>query len=226
MITFSHVSLMYPGTRRATLSNISFEMERGEFAFIIGPSGSGKTSIIRLLLRQVEPTWGTVTVNNHDLSRVSFRQLAGHRRAIGIMSQEYELSYNRTAYENVAMTLELLGKTVALARRVVPEVLELVGLGGREHFYPHELSGIDQRRVMVARAIINRPLMLLADEPTAAVDPDSAIELMRLLDRINRTGTAVIMATTDGNVVNQMRRRVLEVERGKLVRDHQRGVWG
>ncbi|MCY1141537.1 ATP-binding cassette domain-containing protein [Actinoplanes sp. Pm04-4] len=226
MITFSHVSLVFPGTRRATLSNLSFEIARGEFAFIIGPTGSGKTSIIRLLMRQVEATWGTVTVNNRDLSRASFRQFANHRRAIGFMSQEYELAYNRTAYENVAMTLELLGKTKALARRVVPEMLELVGMGGREHHYPHELSGIDQRRVMAARAFINQPLMLLADEPTAAVDPDSAIELMRLFDRINRTGTTVIMTTTDANIVNQMRRRVLEVERGKLVRDQARGVYG
>ena len=148
------------------------------------------------------------------------------RRNIGNIFQDYKLLLNKTVTENVAFALEVIGKTKAVARRVVPEVLELVGLGGKEHRYPHELSGGEQQRVAVARAFVNRPLILLADEPTGNLDPDTSIEIMRLLDRINRTGTTVVMVTHDSNIVNQMRRRVVEIEGGKIVRDQPRGVYG
>ena len=154
-------------------------------------------------------------VNGQDVTSMRSWRIPHFRRSIGCVFQDFRLLPNRTAYENVAFALEVIGKTKAVARRVVPEVLELVGLGGKEHRYPHELSGGEQQRVAVARAFVNRPLILLADEPTGNLDPDTSIEIMRLLDRINRTGTTVVMVTHDSNIVNQMRRRVIEIEGGK-----------
>jgi cell division transport system ATP-binding protein len=220
------VTKVYPKAARPSLDDVSVEIEKGDFVFFIGPSGAGKSTIIKLLLREVAPTKGKVFLNGRDVGSLNRWRVPQFRRSIGCVFQDFRLLPNRTAAENVAFALEVIGKSQAVTRRVVPEVLELVGLGGKEHRYPHELSGGEQQRVAVARAFVNRPLVLLADEPTGNLDPDTSIEIMRLLDRINRTGTTVVMVTHDSNIVNQMRRRVIEVDHGRMVRDQQRGVYG
>jgi cell division transport system ATP-binding protein len=208
VIQLENVTKTYPKASRPSLDDVSVGIEKGEFVFFIGPSGSGKSTIIKLLLHEVSPTNGKVMVNAKDVTSMRSWKIPHFRRSIGCVFQDFRLLPNRTAYENVA------------------EVLELVGLGGKEHRYPHELSGGEQQRVAVARAFVNRPLILLADEPTGNLDPDTSIEIMRLLDRINRTGTTVVMVTHDSNIVNQMRRRVIEIESGRIVRDQARGVYG
>ena len=225
MIRLDHVTKRYPTAARPALDDATVGIEKGEFVFFIGPSGSGKSTIVKLLLHEIRPTRGTVTVNAEALGSMRSWRIARFRRAIGCVFQDFRLLPNRTAYENVAFALEVIGKTNAVARRMVPEVLELVGLGGKEHRYPPELSGGEQQRVAVARAFVNRPLILLADEPTGNLDPDTSIEIMRLLDRINRTGTTVVMVTHDSTIVNQMRRRVVEIENGRIVRDQPHGSY-
>ena len=226
MIRLEHVTKRYPKASRPSLDDVSCEIEKGDFVFFIGPSGSGKSTFVKLLLREITPSKGKVVVNERDIGTMRSWKVPNFRRSIGCVFQDFRLLPNRTAFENVAFALEVIGKTKTVARRVVPEVLELVGLGGKEHRYPHELSGGEQQRVAVARAFVNRPLILLADEPTGNLDPDTSIEIMRLLDRINRTGTTVVMVTHDSNIVNQMRRRVVEIEGGRIVRDQPRGVYG
>lgn len=226
MIRLERVTKTYPKAARPSLDNVTVTIDKGEFVFFIGPSGSGKSTIIKLLLREITPSHGRVVVNNRDVGSMRTWRIPQFRRSIGCVFQDFRLLPNRTAYENVAFALEVIGRSRSVARRVVPEVLELVGLGGKEHRYPHELSGGEQQRVAVARAFVNRPLVLLADEPTGNLDPDTSVEIMRLLDRINRTGTTVVMVTHDSNIVNQMRRRVVEIESGRIVRDQPRGVYG
>jgi cell division transport system ATP-binding protein len=226
VIRLENVTKTYPKAARPSLDGVSVAIDKGDFVFFIGPSGSGKSTIVKLLLHEVTPTKGKVVVNEKDVAAMRSWRVPAFRRQIGCVFQDFRLLPTRTAYENVAFALEVIGKSQAVARRVVPEVLELVGLGGKEHRYPHELSGGEQQRVAVARAFVNRPLILLADEPTGNLDPDTSIEIMRLLDRINRTGTTVVMVTHDSNIVNQMRRRVVEIEGGKIVRDQPRGVYG
>ncbi|HEX6076287.1 MAG TPA: cell division ATP-binding protein FtsE [Micromonosporaceae bacterium] len=226
MIRLEHVTKVYPKAARPSLNDVSVDIEKGDFVFFIGPSGAGKSTIIKLLLREVAPTKGRVYLNGRDVGSLHRWRIPQFRRSIGCVFQDFRLLPNRTAAENVAFALEVIGKSQTVARRVVPEVLELVGLGGKEHRYPHELSGGEQQRVAVARAFVNRPLVLIADEPTGNLDPDTSIEIMRLLDRINRTGTTVVMVTHDSNIVNQMRRRVIEIDQGRMVRDQQRGVYG
>jgi cell division transport system ATP-binding protein len=226
VIRLERVTKTYPKATRPSLDSVDVAMDKGEFVFFIGPSGSGKSTIIKLLLREITPTKGRVVVNSRDVSSMRSWRIPTFRRSIGCVFQDFRLLPTRTAYENVAFALEVIGRSHSVARRVVPEVLELVGLGGKEHRYPHELSGGEQQRVAVARAFVNRPLVLLADEPTGNLDPDTSIEIMRLLDRINRTGTTVVMVTHDSNIVNQMRRRVIEIESGRVVRDQPRGVYG
>ncbi|HZM76750.1 MAG TPA: cell division ATP-binding protein FtsE [Candidatus Limnocylindrales bacterium] len=226
MIRLDHVTKTYPKASRPSLDDVSVAIEKGDFVFFIGPSGSGKSTIIKMLLREITPNRGKINVNGREISSMRSWKIPHFRRSIGCVFQDFRLLPNKTAYENVAFAIEVIGKSKAVARRVVPEVLELVGLGGKEHRYPHELSGGEQQRVAVARAFVNRPLILLADEPTGNLDPDTSIEIMRLLDRINRTGTTVVMVTHDSNIVNQMRRRVIEIEGGRIVRDQARGVYG
>ncbi|MGH3648703.1 MAG: cell division ATP-binding protein FtsE [Micromonosporaceae bacterium] len=226
MIRLEHVSKMYAKAARPSLEDVNVEIEKGDFVFFIGPSGAGKSTIIKLLLREQTPSKGRVFVNGRDVGALRNWRVPQFRRSIGCVFQDFRLLPNRTAAENVAFALEVIGKSQSVARRVVPEVLELVGLGGKEHRYPAELSGGEQQRVAIARAFVNRPLVLLADEPTGNLDPDTSIEIMRLLDRINRTGTTVVMVTHDSNIVNQMRRRVIEIDQGRMVRDQQRGVYG
>ena len=226
VITLDQVTKTYPKSRRPALDDVNVNVEKGEFVFFIGPSGSGKSTFIRLLLKEDTPTSGKVLVAGKDVATIRPWKVPQLRRSVGCVFQDFRLLPNKTAAENVAFALEVIGKTRSVIRRVVPEVLSLVGLEGKENRYPHELSGGEQQRVAVARAFVNRPLVLLADEPTGNLDPDTSIEIMRLLDRINRTGTTVVMATHDSNIVNQMRRRVVELDRGRVIRDQARGVYG
>ncbi|SHN47786.1 cell division ATP-binding protein FtsE [Cryptosporangium aurantiacum] len=226
VITLDRVTKTYPKSRRPALDDVNVNVEKGEFVFFIGPSGSGKSTFIRLLLKEETPTNGKVLVAGRDVATIRPWKVPQLRRSVGCVFQDFRLLPNKTAAENVAFALEVIGKTRSVIRRVVPEVLSLVGLEGKENRYPHELSGGEQQRVAVARAFVNRPLVLLADEPTGNLDPDTSIEIMRLLDRINRTGTTVVMATHDSNIVNQMRRRVVELDRGRVIRDQARGVYG
>jgi cell division transport system ATP-binding protein len=213
------------GTRPA-LDTVSVEIDKGEFVFLIGPSGSGKSTVLRLLLREEKPTTGLVYVDGRNLSRLPGRKVPELRRKIGCVFQDFRLLPKKTVYDNVAFALEVINKSQRAIKRTVPEVLDLVGLDGKAYRHPHELSGGEQQRVAIARAFVNRPLVLLADEPTGNLDPDTSQGIMRLLERINRTGTTVLMATHDNNIVDAMRRRVIELDFGKVVRDQARGVYG
>jgi len=223
VIQLEHVTKTYPKASRPSLDDVSVGIEKGEFVFFIGPSGSGKSTIIKLLLHEVTPNRGKVHVNSRDVTAMRSWKIPSFRRQIGCVFQDFRLLPNRTAYENVAFALEVIGKTKAVARRVVPEVLELVGLGGKEHRYPHELSGGEQQRVAIARAVVNKPAILLADEPTGNLDPATSAGIMTLLERINLGGTTVIMATHDAGIVDQMKRRVIELISGQIVRDERQG---
>jgi cell division transport system ATP-binding protein len=226
VITLDHVTKTYARTGRPALDDVSVQVDKGEFVFFIGPSGSGKSTFIKLLLKEEVATRGNVTVAGRDMRHLRSWKVPQLRRSIGCVFQDYRLLPKKTVAENVGFALEVIGKPRDTIRRVVPEVLQLVGLEGKEDRRPDQLSGGEQQRVAIARAFVNRPLVLLADEPTGNLDPDTSIEIMRLLDRINRTGTTVVMATHDSNIVNQMRRRVVELDRGRVVRDQARGVYG
>lgn len=226
MIHLSHVSKSYKTSTRPALDDVSVDVEKGEFAFLIGPSGSGKTTFLRLLLREEVPTSGKLSVAGKDMVKLRNAKVAAHRRRLGCVFQDFRLLTNKTVAQNVGFALEVTGRPRAMIRRVVPEVLELVGLEGKANRMPRELSGGEQQRVAIARAFANRPLLLLADEPTGNLDPDTSTDIMLLLERINRTGTTVLMATHDNTIVDSMRRRVIELQLGKLVRDEARGVYG
>jgi cell division transport system ATP-binding protein len=226
VIQLNNVTKVYPANPKPALSNISLDIARGEFAFLVGTSGSGKSTFLRLLLREELPTVGTLRVNGRDLARMPTWKVPQLRRQIGCVFQDFRLLPDRSVTANIAFASESIGKPQAQIRRLVPEVLELVGLTGKGDRMPGELSGGEQQRVAIARAFINRPLMLLCDEPTGNLDPGTAVGIMRLLDRINRAGTTVIMATHNSEVVDAMRRRVIELDSGLLVRDQQRGVYG
>jgi cell division transport system ATP-binding protein len=226
VINFSHVTKHYPTQKRPALDDISLDVAKGEFAFLVGASGSGKSTFLRLVLREDRPTQGSVLVAGRDLGRLSNWKVPHLRRQIGAVFQDFRLLPNKTVYQNVAFALQVIGRPSSHIRKVVPEVIELVGLSGKEGRFPDELSGGEQQRVAVARAFVNRPMILIADEPTGNLDPATSVGIMRLLDRINRTGTTVVMATHDAAVVDQMRKRVIELEHGKVVRDESRGVYG
>jgi len=226
VIRFDSVSKLYPTQTRPALDSLSLEIDKGEFVFLVGASGSGKSTCLRLILREERPTKGTVQVLGKDLSRLSNWKVPTLRRQIGTVFQDFRLLPNKTVFENVAFALEVIGRPRHTIAQVVPEVLELVGLQGKEQRRPDELSGGEQQRVAIARAFVNRPLLLIADEPTGNLDPTTSVGIMKLLDRINRTGTTVVMATHDAAIVDQMRKRVVELEGGLLVRDQSRGVYG
>jgi cell division transport system ATP-binding protein len=226
VIRLEHVSKVYKTSTRPALEDVSVEIDKGEFVFLIGASGSGKSTFLRLLLREDVPTKGRVYVANFDVVRMARRRVPRLRQSIGCVFQDFRLLNNKTVAENVAFALEVIGKPRNTIRKVVPEVLELVGLEGKAARMPHELSGGEQQRVAIARAFVNRPLMLLADEPTGNLDPDTSQDIMLLLERINRTGTTVLMATHDHSIVDSMRRRVVELSLGQVVRDDSRGVYG
>jgi cell division transport system ATP-binding protein len=226
VIRFEHVTKTYPNQNHSALDDVSLEIEKGEFVFLVGQSGSGKSTFLRLVIKEERATQGTVHVAGKDLGRLSAWKVPALRRQIGTVFQDFRLLPNKTVRQNVAFALEVIGTPRHRVARIVPEVLELVGLGGKENRMPDELSGGEQQRVAIARAFVNRPMILIADEPTGNLDPTTSVGIMKLLDRINRTGTTVIMATHDDDIVDQMRRRVVELDSGKVVRDHSRGVYG
>ena len=226
MIRFDNVSKVYPKTSRAALSEITVEMQKGEFVFLVGESGSGKSTFLRLVLREERPSSGHIQVAGKDLSRLAQWKVPQLRRQIGTVFQDFRLLPNKTVAENIAFALQVIGKSRKEIRQDVPEVLDLVGLEGKEDRMPHQLSGGEQQRVAIARAFVNKPLILLADEPTGNLDPATSVGIMKLLDRINRTGTTVVMATHDQSIVDQMRKRVVELSGGEMVRDQSRGVYG
>lgn len=225
MISLSHVSKTYKDTVTA-LDDVSIEIAKGEFVFVVGPSGSGKSTLIRLLLKEEEPTGGDIYVAGKHIGKLSPWKVPYLRRNLGTVFQDFKLLPDKTVFDNVAFALEVIGKPRAVIHQRVPEILNLVGLGEKLPNYPDELSGGEQQRVSIARAFINRPLILLADEPTGNLDPSTSVDIMKLLDRINRTGTTVLMATHDNAIVDAMRRRVIELDSGKVVRDQARGVYG
>jgi cell division transport system ATP-binding protein len=225
MIRFEHVKKVYKGEVVA-LQDVSLEIAKGEFVFLVGPSGSGKSTFLKLLLRDEVATTGRVLVAGRDIGRLGSWKVPQLRRNIGCVFQDFKLLTNKTVYENVAFALEVIGRPKHIVRTQVPQILDLVGLSKKADNFPTELSGGEQQRVSIARAFVNRPLILLADEPTGNLDPATTVGIMRLLDRINRTGTTVVMATHDQRIVDAMRRRVLELDHGSLVRDQARGVYG
>jgi cell division transport system ATP-binding protein len=226
VIRFENVTKQYPSQTRPALEDITVEVEKGEFVFLVGASGSGKSTFLRLVLREERADSGQIHVAGKDLARLSHWKTPAFRRQNGTVFQDFRLLPNKTVRQNVAFALEVIGKPRSHVNRVVPEVLDLVGLEGKHERMPDELSGGEQQRVAVARAFVNRPMILIADEPTGNLDPTTSVGIMKLLDRINRTGTTVVMATHDAVIVDQMRKRVIELEGGHLVRDQSRGVYG
>ncbi len=226
MIDFEGVTKRYPTQLRPALSDVSLRIGKGEFAFLVGASGSGKSTMLRLILREERPNAGTVHVAGKDVAALPSWRVPQLRRQIGTVFQDFRLLPNKNVEQNVAFALEVIGRSRSHIRKVVPEVLDLVGLDGKEKRLPGELSGGEQQRVAIARAYVNRPTILLADEPTGNLDPETSIGILRLLDRINRSGTTVLMATHDANLVDQARRRVIELREGRLQRDQARGVYG
>jgi cell division transport system ATP-binding protein len=224
MIRLENVTKSY-STEVTALRDASFEVAKGEFVFLVGPSGSGKSTLLRLMNRQEQPEKGAVWVAGKDINTMPYSKVPYLRRNIGNIFQDYKLLLNKTVFENVAFALEVIGRPKHVIHQQVPAVLDLVGLSDKEDRFPHQLSGGEQQRVSIARAFVNRPLILLADEPTGNLDPATGEGIMRLLDRINNTGTTVVMATHDQRIVNMMRRRVVQLDRGVIVRDQERGVY-
>ena len=225
MITFDSVTKTYTGQSQAALSDVNVDIDKGEFVFLVGQSGSGKSTFIRLILREYRPTRGTLYVAGKNLNQLRSWKVPALRRQIDTVFQDFRLLPRKTVYENVAFAMQVIGKPTKEIRSVVPDTLELVGLDGKQKRMPDELSGGEQQRVALARAFVNRPKILIADEPTGNLDPYTAVGIMKVLDRINRTGTTVVMATHDSTIVDQMRRRVIELEFGHVVRDENEGVY-
>jgi cell division transport system ATP-binding protein len=226
VIRFDKVSMQYGGTARAALADVDVEIGEGEFVFLVGASGSGKSTFLRLVIREARPTSGRVFVAGKEVNRLAGWKVPALRRTIGTVFQDFRLLPDRTVADNIAFALQVIGKPRSHIAKVVPETLELVGLEGKGGRMPDELSGGEQQRVAIARAFVNRPALLIADEPTGNLDPTTSIGIMKLLDRINRTGTTVLMATHDSGIVDQMRKRVIELSDGVVVRDQARGVYG
>jgi cell division transport system ATP-binding protein len=224
MISLQRVTKTYRNGVTA-LEDVNVDVEKGEFVFIVGQSGSGKSTMIRLLLKEEEATKGEVFVAGKNLARVSSWNVPKLRRNIGTVFQDYKLLTDKTVFENVSFALEVIGKPKQQIDQRVPEILEYVGLGDKLNNYPDELSGGEQQRVSIARACVNRPLVLLADEPTGNLDPNTSVDIMRLLDKVNRIGTTVVMATHDQAIVDAMRKRVIELDKGHVIRDQSRGVY-
>ena len=224
MIYFDNVSKVYDNDIVA-LKNVNLSIEPGEFVFLVGASGSGKSTMVRLILKELEPSRGTVIVNGVKLSAIPRRYIPNHRRNIGCVFQDFKLLPNKTAAENVAYAMEVTGQRRRTIRTKVPPILELVGLGDKTNKYPGQLSGGEQQRVSIARAFVSQPPILIADEPTGNLDPDTSVGIMQLLHRINRIGTTVLVATHDKEMVDVMRKRVVALEAGRIVRDRARGVY-
>nr|WP_314745102.1 cell division ATP-binding protein FtsE [uncultured Corynebacterium sp.] len=226
MITFDNVTKLYKTSTRPALNEISLTIDKGEFVFLIGPSGSGKSTFLELMIRETNVTYGDIHIDDFHVNKLKGRHINKLRQKIGYVFQDFRLLQQKTVYDNVAFALEVIGTRKDKIARIVPNTLELVDLAGKENRYPHELSGGEQQRVAIARAFVNRPLVLLADEPTGNLDPETADGIMVLLNQINRTGTTIVMSTHNARAVNDMRRRVIELKLGNLVRDDAHGVYG
>ena len=225
MITFENVSKVYIRGAAPALSKVSLNIDRGEFVFLVGASGSGKSTMLALISAEERPTAGKVFVLGKNLAKVSARRVPSLRRQIGYVFQDFRLLEDKNVFDNVALAMQVIGKRKHTIKKEVPQVLKMVGLEGKEKRGMHELSGGELQRVVIARAMVNHPDLLLADEPTGNLDHETALGIMRLLDRINRTGTTVVMATHDSAIVNQMRKRVIELVDGSVVRDQERGSY-
>jgi cell division transport system ATP-binding protein len=226
VIRFEKVTKTYAGHAHAALDQVSVDVDKGEFVFLVGSSGSGKSTFLRLVLREYRPTSGRVYVAGKEVNRLASWKVPRLRRQIGTVFQDFRLLNNKTVAENVGFASQVIGRSRSDIARLVPETLELVGLEGKGDRFPDELSGGEQQRVAIARAYVNRPMILIADEPTGNLDPATSVGIMNLLHEINRGGTTVVMATHDSGVVDQMRKRVIELDQGRLVRDQSQGVYG
>lgn len=224
MIKLENVTKVYGGDTVA-IKDVDLEISKGEFVFLVGASGSGKSTLIRLMMREEQPTHGDIWVAGKHASALASWKVPHLRRSIGTVFQDFKLLPTKTVYENVAFAMEVTGKHRSVIRNQVPQVLKLVGLSSKAGRFPRQLSGGEQQRVAIARAFVNRPLILLADEPTGNLDPGTSVPIMRILDRINRTGTTVVMATHDHAIVDAMKRRVVQLDRGRITRDQSRGVY-
>ncbi|MBM3729765.1 MAG: cell division ATP-binding protein FtsE [Actinobacteria bacterium] len=224
MIRLDNVTKVY-GAETVAVRDVSFDIAKGDFMFLVGPSGSGKSTLLRLMSRQERPERGDVWIAGKNVNEMPDSRVPYLRRSMGNVFQDYKLLSNKTVFENIAFALEVIGKPRHVINQQVPAVLELVGLAGKEDRFPDQLSGGEQQRVSIARAFVNRPLILLADEPTGNLDPATGEGIMQLLEAINRSGTTVVMATHDHRIVNLMRKRVVQLDRGVLVRDQERGVY-
>jgi cell division transport system ATP-binding protein len=224
VIEFRGVSKKYSGGD-VGLDEVSFSIVRGDFVFLVGATGSGKSTVMRLLIKELDPTGGTIRAAGRSLDEITRRRIAYYRRNIGVVFQDFKLLPTRTVYDNVAYALQVTGGTRRDIRDKVPDILRLTGLSTKLHNYPDQLSGGEQQRVSIARAFVNHPPLLLADEPTGNLDPETSVDIMRLLYRINRTGTTVLVATHDQTMVDKMRRRVLELSHGRIVRDEATGLY-
>ncbi|AKK05196.1 cell division ATP-binding protein FtsE [Corynebacterium mustelae] len=226
MIRFENVTKQYKASTRPALDNISLSIDKGDFVFLIGPSGSGKSTFLELMIRETNVTSGDIYLDEFHVNKLRGSQINKLRQKIGYVFQDFRLLQQKTVYDNVAFALEVIGTKKDKIAKMVPDTLELVGLSGKANRLPQELSGGEQQRVAIARAFVNRPLVLLADEPTGNLDPDTSDGIMVLLNQINRTGTTVVMSTHNARAVNDMRRRVIELNLGTLVRDDAHGVYG
>ena len=224
MIRFKNISKLYENNVKA-LTDVNIDIEAGEFVFLVGPSGSGKSTFIKMLLKEVEPTSGEVIVGNTELAKLTRKAVPYFRRKIGMVYQDFKLIPTLNIYENVAFAMKVVEASSKDIRRRVPMVLSLVGLSHKYKMFPNELSGGEQQRVSLARAIVNNPSLLIADEPTGNLDPETAKEIMELLDDINRSGTTILMATHAKEIVDNMQKRVIAIEGGKIVRDEKRGTY-
>lgn len=223
MIRFDQVTKLYRGNTRPALNAVTIEILRGEFVFLVGASGSGKSSFLRLVLKEENPSKGEIHVLGQNLGKLSSRKVPYFRRNLGVVFQDFRLLPQKTVFDNVAFSLQVIGKSRGFIQEAVPDVLKMVGLAGKASRFPHELSGGEQQRVAIARAIVNKPAILLADEPTGNLDPSTSAGIMTLLERISQSGTTVIMATHDAGIVDQMKRRVIELVSGQIVRDERQG---
>ena len=226
MIRFSQVTKKYKGAQRPALNGVDFEINRGEFVFLVGASGSGKSSCLRLMIKEDKPNGGSIHVLGQDLGSISNRKVPYFRRNLGVVFQDFRLLPNKTVFDNVAFTLQVIGKSRGFIQEAVPDVLKMVGLAGKAQRYPHELSGGEQQRVAIARAIVNKPALLLADEPTGNLDPATSAGIMALLERINAGGTTIVMATHAADFVDRMQKRVIELVAGQIVRDEREAGYG
>ena len=226
MIRFEKVTKTYPGQAHNALDQVSVDVEKGEFVFLVGSSGSGKSSFLRLVLKEEKPSKGKIHVLGQELNTLASRKVPYFRRNLGVVFQDFRLLPNKTVFDNVAFALQVIGRSRREINRVVPETLDVVGLKDKGGRMPDELSGGEQQRVAIARAFVNRPMIIIADEPTGNLDPQTSVGIMNLLEDINERGTTVVMATHDHGIVDQFRKRVVELENGKVIRDEAAGSYG